>query len=434
MKNFYQVLINTGLANVTTSFLWFALTFWAYRETESVLATAYIGGGYMLFVALSSLFFGTLVDRHKKKSIMLFASVFTVASYALAGAVYFFMIRGTNVEWNDVGFWLFAIIILAGSVVENMRNIALSTTVTLLVDKDGRDKANGLVGMVQGIGFMITSAISGIAIAFLGMGWTSVVAIGLTFLALIHLLFVHIPEDELQHDPALEGKRFLSIDVKGSAAAIMAVPGLIWLIGFTTFNNLVGGAFMALMDPYGLTLFPVEIWGIVLAVTGTGFIIGGGLVAKFGLGKKPLRTMLIINMCVALLGIGFVIREIWWLYAIGIWIFMCLMPMAEASEQTLLQRLVPLQRQGRVFGLAGSIEAAASPLTAFIVGPVAQFWLIPFMKTEQGQEQWGWLVGDGDARGIALVFIAASLIMLTVAIIAFKTPAYRHLSKAYAES
>jgi MFS transporter, DHA3 family, multidrug efflux protein len=30
MRTFLQVLANTMIANVTTSFLWFALTFWVY--------------------------------------------------------------------------------------------------------------------------------------------------------------------------------------------------------------------------------------------------------------------------------------------------------------------------------------------------------------------------------------------------------------------
>ena len=59
---------------------------------------------------------------------------------------------------------------------------------------------------------------------------------------------------------------------------------------------------MALMDPYGLTLFPVEVWGVVLGVTATGFIIGGGLVAKFGLGANPIRTMLILVACTGVVG------------------------------------------------------------------------------------------------------------------------------------
>ena len=55
MKHFYQILINTLIANVTTSFLWFALIFWIYLETKSVLATGIIGGMYMLLVAIFSI-------------------------------------------------------------------------------------------------------------------------------------------------------------------------------------------------------------------------------------------------------------------------------------------------------------------------------------------------------------------------------------------
>ena len=52
MNHFKNVLLNTLIANVTTSYLWFAVTFWAYLETQSVLATSIIGGSYMLLVAI----------------------------------------------------------------------------------------------------------------------------------------------------------------------------------------------------------------------------------------------------------------------------------------------------------------------------------------------------------------------------------------------
>jgi DHA3 family multidrug efflux protein-like MFS transporter len=34
--SFYNVLVNTLIANATTSFLWFALVFWVFLETRSV--------------------------------------------------------------------------------------------------------------------------------------------------------------------------------------------------------------------------------------------------------------------------------------------------------------------------------------------------------------------------------------------------------------
>jgi DHA3 family multidrug efflux protein-like MFS transporter len=428
MKHFYQVLFNTLIANVTTSYLWFALTFWVYLETKSVLATGIIGGAYMLLVAIFSIIFGTIVDHNKKKHVMIFSSIFTLVCFVLGGLVYIFFDKSQLLDWTGPIFWLFTMIILIGGVIENMRNIALSTVVTLLVTKDDHDKANGMVGTVQGVAFMVTSVFSGLSIGFLGMGWTLAIAILLTTVAAIHVLFVKIPEKQIVHDPELENKK---IDLKGSIAAIRVVPGLAWLIVFSTFNNLVGGVFMALMDPYGLTLFPVEIWGVVLGVTSIGFIIGGTIVAKKGLGKNPLRTMLLVNIGVAVLGGLFTIREWWWLYALGMLLFMCLMPIAEAAEQTIIQRVVPLKRQGRVFGLAQAIESASSPITAFIVAPIAQFAIIPYMQSLQGKQAFGWLLGDGQARGIALVFIVASLIMLIVVLYAFRTRAYRRLSEFY---
>lgn len=432
MKHFSQVLINTLIANVTTSFLWFGLTFWAYLETQSVLATAVVGGAYMLFVSISSLFFGTFVDQHRKKNVMVVSSIFTLAAYIAAGIVFPFLSGSGSDLLLSPAFWLFAIIILAGSVVENMRNIALSTTVTILVPKEKHANANGLVGSVQGVGFLVTSVFSGLAIGFLGMGWTLAIALFFTIIATLHLIFVvRIPEDEIVHDPEFAKKK---IDIRGSLAAIGAVPGLIGLILFSTFNNFIGGVYMALMDPYGLTLFPVQVWGVILGITSTGFIIGGIIIAKKGLGKKPLRALLLANIIMATIGMLFTIREFWILYVVGIFLYMCLIPIIEATEQTIIQRVVPLKQQGRVFGFAQSIETAAAPITAFLIGPIAEFIVIPFMKTVEGQSSLGWLLGSGDARGIALVFLVAGLIMLIVAILAFFTKSYRVLSKFYAKS
>ena len=152
MKAFIRVLVNTLIANITTSFLWFGLTFWAYLETQSVLATAVVGGVYMLLVSISSLFFGTLVDQHRKKNIMVASSILTLATYLVGGIIYFAGGGDSLASLTSPLFWLFASIILLGSVIENMRNIALSTTVTILVPKEKHANANGLQRLGQRYG------------------------------------------------------------------------------------------------------------------------------------------------------------------------------------------------------------------------------------------------------------------------------------------
>ena len=70
----------------------------------------------------------------------------------------------------------------------NIRSIALPTLVTIMIPEDRRDRANGLVGMVTGIGFLTTSVISGFLVAWGGMLATLVFALVLTGVVFAHLI------------------------------------------------------------------------------------------------------------------------------------------------------------------------------------------------------------------------------------------------------
>ena len=428
-RTFMGILVNTAAANITTSYLWFALTFWVYLETRNVIATGVVGGAYMLLIALSSISFGTFVDRYRKLTVMRFAAAFTLIMFTISGVVYLLVPTASLLDLGQPWFWAFTLIILIGAVVENMRNIALSTTVTILIEPDRRANANGLVGMVQGLMFIVTSVLSGLSVGLLGMGWTIVVALGFTALAYVHLLTLRMPEE--RRPAATDAKG--SFDLRGSYAAVLAIAGLFALIIFSTFNNFVGGVYMALMDPYGLEMFPVELWGTFFAVGATGFIVGGALVGKFGLGANPLKTMLIAVAVMGLLGALFTIREWPWLYVLGIWLYLALVPIVEAAEQTVIQQVVPLPRQGRVFGFAMAFESAAAPITAFIIAPIAQFWIIPYARSEDGSAQLAPLLGEGTSRGIALVFLVAGVVMIVASLLAFLTPVYRRVTESYRE-
>ncbi|MDQ0755064.1 MFS transporter [Arthrobacter sp. B3I4] len=427
-RTFTGILVNTGLANITTSYLWFALTFWVYLETRNVIATGVVGGAYMLLIALSSISFGTYVDRYRKLAVMRFAAAFTLVMFMLSGALFLLTPADALLDLTRPWFWAFMLIILLGAVVENMRNIALAATVTILIEPDRRANANGLVGMVQGLMFIVTSVFSGVSVGVLGMGWTIVVALALTALAFAHVLTLRVPEEVRAATTDAQG----GFDLRGSLAAVAAVAGLFALIVFSTFNNFIGGVYMALMDPYGLEMFPVELWGAYLALGATGFILGGALVGRFGLGRNPLRTMLLAVILMGVIGAVFTLREWAWLYVAGIWVYLVLVPVVEAAEQTVIQRVVPLPRQGRVFGFAMAFESAAAPVTAFLIAPIAQVWIIPYARSAEGAAQLAPLLGEGTSRGIALVFLIAGVILIAAALLAFLAPVYRRVSASYA--
>ena len=321
-------------------------------------------------------------------------------------------------------------LVLAGAIAGNLRSVALSTTVTLLVPEDRRDKANGLVGTANGLAFAITSVFSGLAVGFLGMGGSLAIAV----------VADRARDAPPPDDPDPRGRPDASRRTapahrrRGALRAVRAVSGLLALLLFSMFNNFLGGVFMALMDPYGLTLMSVEAWGGLIAFTSLGFIVGGIIVTRRGLGANPVRSLLLANVVMWTVTIVFPIRSEILPLAIGFFVYLVLVPIAEASEQTVIQQVVPFKEQGRVFGFAQTLEAAAAPITAFLIGPIAQYGIIPSMTDGSLADTIGSWFGTGPDRGMALIFIAAGVIGLVVTLLALMSGPYRRLTARYLQA
>ncbi len=428
MNVFHRLLVNTLATGVTSSFLWFALTFWVYLETRSVVATGVIGGAFSISSAVIGPFFGTFADRHRKHTAMMLSTAVSAVCFTVATAVFVAVDARHLLRLRSPWFWLLVGVTLLGSVAGQMRGIALSACVTLLVPEDRRDRANGLVGTVTGVSFAITSVFSGLVIGSLGMGWAYYGSLALTLWALAHLRGITFSEPPPAEMAADGGGRH--VDVRGALEAIRAVPGLRMLILLAAFNNLLAGVFMALMDAYGLSLVSVETWGLLWGLISLAFIGGGLFVARRGLGPRPLALILAGNLANWAVCTIFALRSSIVMLTVGMVVWLALIPVIEAAEQTILQRSIPFERQGRVFGFAQLVENAASPLTAFLMAPLAEVVFIPLMTGGRGADWIGGWFGTGPERGLALMFTLAGLIGVVVTAFARLSRSYRDLSAA----
>ena len=409
--------------------IWFAITFFVYLQTRSVFATGTISGIFLVLTASSGIWFGSLVDHHKKKTMMLVSSAVSLVLYIISFVIYITAPENTFKDVSSITLWVFILLLMFGVIAGNIRGIALPTVVTFLVPEKIRDKANGLVGTSNGVGFLVTSVISGFLVGRSGMYEVLLLTIIVTVAAMIHLAFVSVPEKDVIHTEDKPKK----IDIRGTMKVIGLIPGLGALIVFNSINNLLGGVFMALMDAYGLSLVSVQTWGLLWGFLSTAFIIGGLVIAKVGLGKNPVRTMFLANIAIWVISCFFTIYPSIYLLVGGMFAYLLLVPFIEASEQTIIQKVIPPERQGRVFGFAQSVEQAASPLTAFLIGPLTQFIFIPFMTTGAGVDLIGGWFGTGQDRGIALVFTLTGIVGLVITLIAMRTKYYPMLSKRYLE-
>lgn len=321
------------------------------------------------------------------------------------------------------------VLLMLGVIVGNLRSIALPTMVTLLVPESLRDRANGLVGTASGVSFLVTSVVSGLLVAYDGMRSVLVLALVVLAASFVHVSRLDVPETVAVQTKGEDGH---GVDLRGTLRIVRDVPDLMALIVFSCFNNFLGGTSMALMDAHGLSLVSVQAWGPLWGVLSADVIIGGLMVARTGVGSNPVRTLLLVNLVLWTVSIALPLRSSILLLVICMTVFVLVMPYAEAAEQTVLQRVAPFERQGRVFGFAQSVEQAASPLTAFLIAPVTQFAVIPFTTDGAGTRPIGSWFGTGADRGIALVFVLAGLVGLVVTVAALCSRPYRRLSGAYA--
>jgi MFS transporter, DHA3 family, multidrug efflux protein len=436
MRTFYEVVANTLVATVTTIIAWFAITFWAYLQTNSVIVTTVLGLMYLGGNVLTGLLFGTLVDRYNKKTLMLVADAVTICLFAASFLLYINTPPEEFTNVNSVRLWVLISLVFIGIIIPNIRSIVQMTLVPVLVPAESLDRANGLTGMITGTSFLIGSLFSGFLVAQSGMYWALLLPIIVRCLTILHMWRINFPEPPKQKRdeesaPVEESRGF---DLRAAYRMVTGVPGLMALLLFNSLNNFLGGVFMPLMDPYGLSMMSVEAWGTLSGILGLGFILGGAIITRWGLGENPLRSLFIANIILWASCAIFTIQPSIVLLAIGFFIFPLCSPFVEAAEHTIIQKVVPPDRQGRVFGFAQSIESAASPVSTLLVGPLAQFFFIPFMTTGAGVNLIGSWFGTGDARGIALLFTLTGLAGMIFTFVAMQSNVYRRLVARYRQA
>ena len=429
MPTFLQLLGNVLLVSVTNFTIWFAITFFVYLETRSVFATGVIAGIFLLTTMGTGIWFGSVVDHHPKKAVMQVSAAASLVAYTAAFGLYLVTPREAFADPASVRLWVFVVLLMAGVMAGNLRTIALPTVVTALVPEGKRDRANGLVGTTSGVAFLVTSVVSGLLVGWNGMLGVLVLALVVVGGALVHLQLVRFPDVVAG---AADADTSSGVDLRGTVRVVRGIPGMFALIIFSAVNNFLGGVFMALMDAYGLSMVSVQAWGLLWGALSSVLIIGGLLVARTGLSSNPVRLILLVNIVLWGTTVVFPLRNSIWFLTAGMVVYMALIPYVEAAEQTVLQKVVPYERQGRVFGFAQSVEQSASPLTAFLISPLTQFAFIPFMTDGWGARTIGGWFGTGPSRGIALVFVLTALAGLALTSYALTTRWYRELRDRYA--
>src|SRR5688572_26271444 len=111
---FHLLLGNNLVANITNFTVWFALTFWVFLETRSVFATGMVAGIYLVLTAGLGIWFGSLVDHHGKRHVMMGSSAASLILYAASLIYYVSSPEQRFADVSGISLWLFITAVMFG--------------------------------------------------------------------------------------------------------------------------------------------------------------------------------------------------------------------------------------------------------------------------------------------------------------------------------
>ena len=165
-------------------------------------------------------------------------------------------------------------------------------------------------------------------------------------------------------------------------------------------------------------------------MTGVGVaMLAGSVVMSAWGGPERLVGPMIGMLAVVgvLLSLSGVQPSIWWAGG-AVFAMMLMIPVVNGISQTLWQRKVEADIQGRVFSTRRMIASIASPVAFVLAGPLADGVFEPLLVEEGALASTiGEIIGVGVGRGSALLLILAGLGVTVTALIALSVPAVRNI-------
>ncbi|MCI9372144.1 MAG: MFS transporter [Lachnospiraceae bacterium] len=401
LKKYIVLWISQSISQLGSSMTSFALVLWAYEQSRSALSVSLMSFcNYVPFIFVS-IFAGTFVDRHRKKTIMLVADCIAAAGTA---AVFGLLSAG----WLEIrNIYIINAVI---GVTTAFQQPASAVAVGKLVPKDKISNVSGMNSFSQNLIVVFSPMLAAALFAAGGLSLILLVDLLSFMTAFFVLLFwIRIPDQFVKKDyrspfaGIAEGFAFLQKE--RGIFHIMLTMALINFFSRLTYENILSPMVLARSGGSSMTL------GMVNAFMGAGGIAGGIFVS---LKKESRRKADGIYLSAALsflfgdllMAVG---RNGFWWSAAAIAASIPI-PFIMANQNAILYKRVPAEMQGRVFAVRNAVQYSTIPVGILLGGYLADYVFEPFMNAGTKPAMLlGQIVGKGSGSGMAAMFLCTGI-------------------------
>ena len=416
-RDFVVVWLGQFVSSFGSGLTSFGLGVWIYLKTGSTSLFAINLLAFTLPSVLFSPFLGALVDRWDRRKIMILndcGSAFTTL------LILILLLTGRLQVWH---IYLSTFFNASFSAFQWM---AYSASTTMLVPKEHLGRASGMIQIGDSVSMLVSPALAGAL--FVSWGMKGIILLDfLTFLlAVISLLFVHIPQ------PApVTSEAHKKMTIWQQAAFgwkyILQRPGLLGLIFYFAVIYFAVGMVEALLEPMLLDMAQPDTAGFVLSFMGLGAIGGTLIMSLWGGPKRRAFGILLTGIVQGFVMLGFGISRSLVIITASIFLFSLLDPIVSASSQAFWQTKIPPDIQGRVFSVRRITSRFALAAAMAVAGPLADYVFEPLLvqggSLAASLGQW---IGVGKGRGTGFLFILLGFLMVLASVLGFVYPRLRN--------
>lgn len=412
LKNFIMLWAGQSISKMGSSMTTFALIIWIYKTKNTAMSAMFLSVFSFSPYVLVSFLAGSIIDRFSKKKVLFICD--SVAAICILIAFMLFTFGKLEV-WH-----LYVLNFISGLMLA-FQAPATKVASTLILSEKYYIKTNGLRSLSDSVITVVTPALGAFVLSIFGVSIIFILDILSFVIAIVSLVFfVNIPDVK-----SSSMERNIIKETLEGFTYLKANKSFLYMIFFMAIVNLI--AFMAYMGILPIMILAKtsnneQIVGIVNSFGGIGAIIAGLIATIVKPPKKLVRVsfmMTAISFIISDLTLGIGNSVILWSFATFLGDFP--IPFINAYQNSYMQSNIPVEIQGRIFSIQGTLQYVTIPIGYLMGGYLADNVFEPLMRNSvKTQSLFGGLVGTGKGSGMAIMFICSAILGCLTCVLAFR--------------
>lgn len=421
-SKFLLIWFGQFISIIGTGLTIFSLGVYVYQQTSTASSYVFILMCAFLPPFLLKPYGGILADRYDRRLMMVIGD-----SGATLGLLFIFimMLKG-NIE-----IWQIYLGIAASSIFSAFQEPAYKALVTDLLPQTQYAKASGLMQLASSAQYLISPFLAGILLTIIDIKF--VFLIDITTLLIASSIVIWIRKT-LGRTKIKQPEQNNMAALKEGIQEFSKNRGVVNLVITTMFVLFFVGLLQSLFIPMLLSLITVKAVGITQSICASGILIGSLFIGVFGNKNEHVKTLsislFISGIFFANLGFSTNIAFV----TLAGFLFFATLPFINASIEVLIRRNIDNSKQGRVWSIISMITYLGSIIAFAVAGFLADKIFNPLLEPEGLlSETAGSIIGVGEGRGIALMFIISGLMISIIALLIWKNKKIKELENIEGE-